>query len=138
MRNVIQPKDSITSAHLEPYLHLIQKDSIVIINTGWGHKRGFSTLYYHDWPYLSGEGACWLRDLGVKGVGRDAMSLGGWYEGTGAPCPEALLSPGIWMLEELFFPDELMEYKNCYLMAFPVKFKGFYGAPCRAVAAISE
>lgn len=69
-------------------------------------------------------------------MGIDAMSMGGWYEGTGRPCHEALLSAGIWILEEIRIPDELTERGECYLMTFPLKLQGFSGAPARAVAAV--
>ena len=87
-------------------------------------------------PLSHRRGRQWLRDKGIKGVGIDAMSMGGWYEGTGRPCHEALLSAGIWILEEIRIPDELTERGGCYLMTFPLKLQGFSGAPARAVAAV--
>lgn len=136
LRDVIHAKESIEPKHLEKYSDLIKEGCIVLINTGWGKKRSFDEEYYHNWPYLSKECAEWLKGKKVKGIGIDCMSMGGWYEGTGRPCHEVLLSEGIWLLEELNFPDELMEQKTCYLMAFPLKLQGFSGAPARAVAAI--
>ena len=132
----IKAKDGITIEMLIPYAELIVEGSIVIINTGWSNKRSFSQEYFHDWPYLTREGAIWLRDKKIKGVGIDGMSMGGWYEGTGRPCHEVLLPEEIWLLEELFIPEELLNYKKCYLMAFPLKLQGFGGAPCRAVAMV--
>ena len=136
LRGIISGKEGITSKHLSRYSDLIKKDSIVLINTGWFEKRSYSPEYYHDWPYLTGEAAEWLVKRGIKGVGIDGLSMGGWYEGTGRPCHEVLLSNEIWILEELYFPERLMEEKTCYLTAFPMKLKGFSGAPARAVAAI--
>ena len=136
LRSVIHPKEGITSAHLEPYADKIKACSIVLFATGWGAKRSFDEEYQHDWPYLTGEGAQWLKDKGVKGVGIDALSIGGWYEGTGRPCHEVLLSGGIWILEEINIPDELIQRGDCYLMTFPIRLQGFSGAPARAVAAI--
>lgn len=136
LRGKIAAKEGIRPEHLKPYEDLIKEGSIVLLNTGWGAKRGFEEEYFHDWPYLTGEAAKWLREKGICGVGTDCMSMGGWYEGTGRPCHEALLSNCIWILEEINIPDELMEYKTCYLMTFPLKLKGFSGAPARAVAAV--
>ena len=45
-------------------------------------------------------------------------------------------SGGIWILEEISIPDELAKLGSCYLMAFPIKLKGFSGGPARAVAAV--
>ena len=121
---------------LLPYEDLITEGKIVLLCTGWYKKRGFSKEYYNDWPYLSGEGAKWLLDKGVKGVGIDGMSMGGWYEGTGRPCHEILLSNEVWLLEELTFPDEVLEYKEVELHAVPLKLLGCGGSPCRAYAIV--
>jgi arylformamidase len=134
----LREREPITVKHLEKYDAEIHENSIVIIHTGWCKKRGYSETYYHDWPYLSLEGAVWLKEKKVKGVGIDTMSVGGWYDGTGRPSHETLLPAGIWILEEINFPDELLKYKTCYLSAYPIKLKGFSGAPARAVAMILD
>ena len=121
---------------LLPYEDLITEGKIVLLCTGWYKNRGFSKEYYKAWPYLSGEGAKWLLDKGVKGVGIDGMSMGGWYEGTGRPCHEILLSNEVWLLEELTFPDEVLEYKEVELHAVPLKLLGCGGSPCRAYAIV--
>ena len=131
-----QAKQGIDASHLEPYADKIHEGSIVLFDTGWNEKRSFDKEYTNDWPYLTGEGAEWLKVKGIKGVGIDTLSMGGWYEGTGRPCHEALLSGGIWILEEISIPDELAKLESCYLMAFPIKLKGFSGGPARAVAAV--
>lgn len=136
LRGIIHAKEGIEVAHLEPYAERIQRDSIVLFATGWGPKRSFEREYQYDWPYLTGSAAAWLREKGIKGVGIDTMSMGGWYDGTGRPCHEELLNAGIWILEELLIPDELINLGSCYLMAYPMKLKGFSGAPARAVAAV--
>lgn len=128
----------ISSADLEPYADLIGKDSIVLLCTGWYKKRGYSKEYYNDWPYLSGEGAEWLLKKGVKGVGIDGMSMGGWYEGTGRPCHEILLSNNVWLLEEVNFPEEVLQYREVELHAVPLKLTGCGGSPCRAYAIVQE
>ena len=46
------------------------------------------------------------------------------------------IEDGIWILEEISIPDELAKLGGCYLMAFPIKLKGFSGGPARAVAAV--
>lgn len=123
---------------LEVYGSRIGKGDIVLICTGWHKKRGYSKEYYNDWPYLSAEGATWLLEKGVKGVGIDGMSMGGWYEGTGRPCHEILLSNHVWLLEELDFPEEVIKYEEVYLHAVPLKLTGCSGSPCRAYAIVEE
>ncbi len=136
LKGKIEAKQGITVAHMEPYADEIKKDSIAILCTGWGQKRSHEKEYMYDWPYLTGEAAKWLKEKGIKGIAIDAMSLGGWYDGTGRPCHVEMLSAGIWILEEVVIPEELVEIEKCYLMAFPIKLKGFSGGPVRAVAAI--
>ena len=136
LRGVVAAAEGITSEHLKPYADLITKDTIVLLNTGWYAKRSYSNEYYHDWPYITADAAEWLKDRGVKGVGIDGLSIGGWYEGTGRPCHEILLANEIWALEEVYFPEVLLESNTCYLMAFPLKLQGFSGAPVRVVAAL--
>ena len=136
LRGIIQAKQGIEVSRLEAYADRIQPGSIVLFATGWGAKRSFDQEYMYDWPYLTGSAADWLKARKIKGVGIDAMSMGGWYEGTGRPCHESLLAGGIWILEEINIPDELVEIGQCYLMAFPICLKGFSGAPVRAIAAV--
>lgn len=132
----IEACTAIGPEHMQKYEDKIKENSIVLINTGWCRKRGYTKEYYNDWPFLSKEGAEWLLDRKVKGVGIDGMSIGGWYEGTGRPPHEALLPRGVWLLEELYFPEELLKYDECYLAAVPLKLVGAGGSPTRAYAII--
>lgn len=119
---------------LEPYADLIKKDSIVLLNTGWSKKRNYGEDYYKNWPYLSGEGAKWLHDKGIKGVGIDGMSLGG--STNGRPAHVALLPYEVWILEEVYFPDEILKYKEFEFTAVPLKLVGCGGSPARAYAVV--
>lgn len=141
---VIVNLDGVDACHpigiddMKAYEEKINEGSIVLFYTGWCKKRGYGKDYYNDWPYLSGEGAQWLLDKGVKGVGIDGMSMGGWYEGTGRPCHEILLSHNVWLLEELNFPEEILAYKEIELHAVPLKLSGCGGSPCRAYAIVDR
>lgn len=134
----IPPRHGITIDDLKPYEDKIKKESIVLMYTGWSPKRGYSKEYYNDWPYLTGEAATWLLEKGIKGVGIDGLSMGGWYEGTGRPCHEILLSNNIWLLEELDFPQEVLSYETVILHAVPLKIVGAGGSPCRAYAIVQD
>ncbi len=137
LRGKLDLHQGILPEDLKDYDELIGEDTIVILATGWGAKRvRWDLEYEHDWPYVTKELADYLVDKKVKGVGIDTLSIGGWYEGTGRPCHEALLSHEIWALEELNIPDELLAHKTCYLTAYPIKLQGFSGAPARAVASV--
>jgi arylformamidase len=135
----IEADTPIGAKHLEPYKDKVGPGDIVLLCTGWSMKRGYTTEYYNEWPYLSGEGAQWLVDQGVKGVGIDGLSIGGWgSREKGAPAHEILLKHEIWPLEELYLTEELFTAERWYLSAFPLKMQGFSGAPVRAVAMLFE
>ena len=139
LRGKVEAKQGIMPSDVGKYDELIQKDTIVLFNTGWGRKRkNWDKEYGNDWPFITGELAAYLVEKQVRGCGIDTLSAGGWYEGTGRPCHEELLSHGVWILEELLFADELMKHEECYLTAYPIKLAGFSGAPVRAVAVVED
>jgi len=75
-----------------------------------------------------------LVQLGVAGVGIDALSIGGWGGAeNGEPAHVALLGAGKVIIEELNVPDELAG-RRLFLTAFPVLLHGCGGAWTRAVA----
>ncbi len=85
-----------------------------------------------DYVYLSGEARQLLVDRGVKGVGIDAVSLGGYNDPAKAGPPhKALLGTGKFIVEELYFPDEVMDGRKRLFVAAPVKLQGA-AAPGRA------
>jgi len=131
-----KPADTpITAGDLAPFLSRFTPGDLVILNTGFGKKRGFTDEYLHKWVYLSGDGAKLLVKAGVKGVGIDALSIGGWGgPEKGRPCHEALLGAGVFVMEELFIPDELMDGKKRLVSAFPLLLRECGGAPARVVA----
>jgi kynurenine formamidase len=132
----IAARTGIGPEHLEKHLAKVQKGDIVLCCTGWARKRSHSAEYCHDWPWMTKEGAELLIAKGVKGAGTDGLSMGGWYEGTGLPCHKAFLGAGLWLVEELIFPDELLKYESCTFTAVPLKLQGFGGSPTRAFATV--
>jgi kynurenine formamidase len=134
--NGIAARTGIKKTHLEPCLQALKAGEIVLLRTGWCEKRSHSPEYYHDWPYLTKEGAEYLYERGVKGVGTDALSIGGWYEGTGRPPHEVLLGNGVWVVEELYFDQELVDYKVCNFTAVPLKLRDCSGSLTRAYATV--
>ena len=132
----VEDNYEVTIDDLKPYESLIKKDSIVLINTGWTKHIGYGEDYMKAWPYLSGEGAKWLREKGVKGVGIDGMSIGS-YE-NGKPAHSQLLPYNIFVLEECAFPDEIMRYKTFKFYAVPLKLRGAGGSPTRAFAIVDD
>lgn len=126
---------TIGRADLEPYAKMLVKDDIVLLNTGWGKKRSLSDEYLMGWPYLDGPGAEYLVSLGVKGVGTDGLSIGGWGDpAKGRPAHAALLGAEKLVIEDMYLPEALLDGKRRNFCAFPILLRGCGGAWVRAVA----
>jgi arylformamidase len=132
----LQPQQGIGPAELERCAEWLQPGDIAILCTGWGEKRSLDRVFMYEWPYLTGEGAAWLIDRQVRAVAIDALSVGGWADGTGRPCHEALLGSGRWILEDIRCPEEVIAARRCHLFAFPILLQGCGGSLVRAVAAV--
>jgi len=107
------------------------RDKIVLIATGWGYKRARTDEWLNHAPMLAPEGAQWLVDQGVRGVGIDYYSIGD------ATIHEILLGNNVWIVEELNFPAEAFELPQpVEFWTLPVNFKGHTGAFCRPVIVV--
>jgi len=133
----IRPKTPIGPEHLSPKLKTALKDSIVLLNTGWGDLRKSDDNWKYDSPYLGPAGAQWLVDHGIKGVGIDHYSIGGSRDPDNSRTHEILLGAGVWVVEDLRFgPEALAAPQPATLWCLPINFRGFSGAFCRPVLAV--
>jgi arylformamidase len=132
----LRPAQGIGRAELAPFEACIQPEDIVILCTGWGEKRARTEEFMYHWPYLTGEGARYLLERGARALAIDALSIGGWAEGTGRPAHEVLLGAGLWILEDIRVPVALLAAQRCQLLAFPILLQGCGGSFVRAVAAL--
>jgi arylformamidase len=124
-----RPGSVIGKADIEPHSGRISARDVVVLTTGCSHKRAKSDEFLKQWPYLDGPGARLLVDLGVRGVGIDALSIGGWGGmDKGQPCHTTLLSANRFIVEELYVPDELLDGKKRVFCAFPIKLQACGGA----------
>jgi kynurenine formamidase len=110
-----------------------------LLATGWGDKRARSDEWFYHAPFLSSEGATWLRDQKVRGVGIDHYSVGGAQEPRNGNTHAILLGSGIWIVEELRFSDEVMALPQpVQFWALPVNLKAHSGAWCRPVVVVES
>jgi kynurenine formamidase len=106
---------------------------IALLNTGGGYRRANTKAFLTEYVYLSGGGAQYLIDRGVKGVGIDAVSMGGYNDPNKSDPPHRiLLGSGAFIVEELYFPEEVMDGRKRLFVAAPVKLRGCSGAWTRA------
>lgn len=124
--------EGIFPADLLPYESDLKP--IVLLCTGWGEKRAHTDEYMLHSPWLSAEGAEWLVAKGIKGVGIDHFSIGGANPDNVCAPHDDLLDGGVWILEELLLPKEILTFENLHVIALPLLVKGASGAPTRAVA----
>jgi arylformamidase len=127
------PGSSIGAGDVRPYLKRVREGDVVLLNTGWGHKRANAPEFLTQYVWCDGEAAQMIVDAGAKGVGIDAVSFGGYNDPAKAgPGHRAVLGAGKFIVEELYFPDEVMDGKERLFVAAPVKLQGCSGAWTRA------
>jgi kynurenine formamidase len=128
------PGTAIERAEVERFADRIDAGDVVLLNTGWGHKRANTKEFLTEYVYLGGEAAQYLVGRGVKGVGIDAVSMGGYDDpAKSGPSHRALLGSGKFIVEELYFPDDVMDGKERLFVTAPVKLQGTSGAWTRAM-----
>lgn len=109
-------------------------DHIVLLATGWGRKRARSDEWLHHPPYVSADGARWLVAQKIRGVGIDHFSIAGSREDINPVTHTILLGANIWIVEELYFPDEVFALPQPFqFMSLPINLRGHTGAFCRPV-----
>jgi arylformamidase len=83
-----------------------------------------------DFTYIAADGAAYLAECGVRTVGVDYLSVGG-FEHDAVETHAALLKAGVWIIEGLNLAEiEPGEYE---LLCLPLKIAGSDGAPSRAL-----
>ena len=83
-----------------------------------------------DFVYIAKEGAQYLVDCGVRTVGVDYLSVGGFYK-DGIPTHHILLGAEVWIIEGLNF--SAVKPGDYDLICLPIKYRGGDGAPARCL-----
>jgi len=108
----------------------LEKNSILIISTGWEANYGTSS-YFRNYPYLTEDAADILVESGVKAVGTDTPTPDP-PEGE-HPVHRKLLGANIGIIENLT-NIRVLRGKRIFFIALPLKIKGGEASPVRAVA----
>jgi arylformamidase len=109
------------------------RPEIVLLETGWSHRRAPTKEYLYSFPGLEPEAAEWIAKQGVKGVGTDTLGIDP-FSNARFEAHKVLLRKGIWLLEALDHLDQLEEQKRYTLVAAPLKIEGASGAMARVFA----
>lgn len=120
--------ESVKPADLDP--HGLQGGERVLFKTRNSARRWPSENFIEDFVYVSKEAALYLADRGIRTVGVDYLSVGGFRK-DGVETHRALLEAGIWVIEGLDLSGvEPGEYE---LVCLPLKIERSDGAPSRAI-----
>lgn len=115
-------EDGITRADLEPCC--IQAGEWLLFKT----RNSFSELFDFEFVYLKADGAQYLKEIGVKGVGTDALGIERAQPDYATH--RTLMGSDILILEGLRLKD--VPAGNYYFVLAPLKLEGIEAAPARA------
>jgi arylformamidase len=124
----IQDPSFITVEELES--HRIQPGERILFKTINSTRQWVTNEFLQDFVHIPASTARYLADLGIRTVGIDALSVGG-YETDGAECHRILMGAGIWIIEWLDLSN--VEPGHYELACLPLKLNGAEGSPARAV-----
>ena len=111
-------------------LHKIRQGERLLFKTLNSSRCWQTDTFIEDFVYISQEAARYLASIGVKTVGIDYLSVGG-YTKDGVETHRALLEADIWIIEGLDLSQ--VEPGTYELICLPVKIDGSDGAPARAI-----
>jgi arylformamidase len=86
--------------------------------------------FKEDFVHLTPDGAAYLAERGIRAVGVDYLSVGG-YRGGSLETHRALLGAGIWIIEGLYLGG--VAPGPYELVCLPIRLAGADGAPARAL-----
>lgn len=133
---VIRPEITGTEISVES-IKKVWKDEyngkIILINTGWDKKRGFTKEFQYDFPGLSRDTVDFFKEKKPLIIGIDTLGIEPFNHEDFA-VHKALLGTGMTFIEDLANLDQLTEGKKYLVAALPIKIKGGSGAMARVIA----
>lgn len=124
----IQDENAITAGELHRH-HIVRGDRL-LFKTRNSERCWKSRCFLKQFVHINAGAAEYLANLGVRCVGVDYLSVGG-YQTDGVETHQILLGAGIWLIEGL---DLSAVAPGRYdLVCLPLKIEGGEGAPARAI-----
>ena len=120
--------ESIKPEELRP--HNTQPGERVLFKTQNSLRCWQTNGFVKDFVYIAHDAAQYLASMGVRTVGVDYLSVGG-YDKDGAATHKALLEAGIWIIEGLNLAQAQPGIYD--LICLPLRIVGGDGAPARAI-----
>lgn len=119
----------ITAEEIEPYA--IQAGERVLFKTSNSPRCWQTDAFVDDAVYLSLGAARHLAERGVRVVGVDYLSVGGFNNSDGPEIHRVLLANGIWIIEGLDLTNA--PAGSVEMICLPLRIIGCDGAPARAI-----
>ncbi|BCJ88086.1 cyclase family protein [Effusibacillus dendaii] len=116
-------EDRITKADLERFE--IEKRDFVLFKT----KNSFEDTFTYDFIFLAQDGAEYLSQLGVRGIGIDALGIE--RSQTGHPTHKILFENEVVIIEGLRLKE--VEQGEYFMVAAPLKLMGTDASPTRVL-----
>lgn len=127
---VIEIKDKESVKPGELHSHKLRRGERILLKTRNSKRCWKTNEFVKDFVYISKEAAQYLVDRGVRTIGLDYLSVGGFFR-DGVETHQILLGAKIWIIESL----NLSKIKpgTYELLCLPIKVRGSDGAPARAL-----
>ncbi|MCS7114119.1 MAG: cyclase family protein [Nitrososphaerota archaeon] len=136
--------EEITEEDLAKYGDQINAGDILFMFTGWSKKRDRTTTYLFNWPYLGESAAHFVVNKGVKLVGIDTLSIGGWggrvpvrrqpIKSPSRIVHRILFEAGVLVVEEVANLDKVLmgnKVARGFFIIAPLAIKDVEASPCR-------
>lgn len=127
---VIEIQDAESIKPEELLNHRIRRGERILFktrNSSWVRR---ADTFVEDFVYISNEAASFLVKRGVRAIGIDYLSVGGFKHG-GSYVHKTLLQNGVWLIEGLDL--SLVSPGKYELICLPLKLDQADGAPARAI-----
>ena len=129
LARVIEIRDSECVRLVELHKYRIRRGERILFKTR-NSRYQRTNAFRKNFVYISLEAAHYLAAKGVRTVGMDYLSVGGYYK-DGAQTHQDLLKAGIWIIEGLDLSG--VKSGKYDLICLPLKILNADGAPARAV-----
>jgi len=124
----IEDRESVKPAELQP--HKLRRGERILLKTRNSDRCWKTRRFVKDFVFIAKEGAAWLVEGGVRTVGIDYLSVGG-FKRDSVETHEILLGAGVWLIEGLRLAGVAPGKYD--LICLPIRLRGAEGAPARAV-----
>lgn len=127
---VIEIQDAESIKPEELFDHRIRRGERILFKTRNSSRVRQTDTFVEDFVFISNEAARFLVKRGIRVIGIDYLSIGGFKRG-GSNVHQTLLQGGVWIIEGLDL--SLVSPGRYDLICLPLKLDQADGAPARAI-----